>query len=111
MFDDIAASPGSHRLDSAARTACAVTATAPRHRIAEADEHVASPTHIAGNEHRLTCLAEKRGELFRAGTKGTRGPFAMNTKAARLAIDVVRFEFGDIMANIVDEMDFFWRNA
>ncbi len=76
---------------------------APCEGIAQPDHQMAGPPHIARNEDRLSCFSKKGIELFRTWTKCPCRPFSVNAEAPFFSVDIMGFEFGDVVAHIVDE--------
>lgn len=90
---------------AAKQPARAVTAGAKGmfHTAGLANEHPARAPHIAGNNDRLTDVAILRRQLGMTRGKAARGAFAMNPDWSGAAVDLVLFELGDVMRDVVYE--------
>ena len=70
-----------------------------------ADQHPTGPAHVAGDDHRLADLRDRRRAL-RDGPAETPAspPCDAPTRACVPAVDVVLFELGDVVGHVVDQV-------
>jgi hypothetical protein len=71
--------------------------------VGDACEHVRGGAHRSRDEHGLTHLSDRFGQVGMAGRKCPRGALSMHAQAAWCPVDGVRLELGEIVRDVVDQ--------
>src|SRR5262249_19559617 len=70
-----------------------------------ANEHIGIAAHIARDQHWLPEVPIDHGDLRMAGWQCPRGPLTVHAQAAGLAVNHVRLELANVMADIVNDLN------
>ena len=67
-----------------------------------ANQHPGGGAHAARHQHRLADLFVVSGQHHIAGAEGARGAFAVHADAKWVAVDIVVFELGHVVGDVID---------
>ena len=74
------------------------------HRARAADQDVARPAHVAGNQDRLADAAIAGRQFLVARRKGPRRALAMYAERLGHAVHLIGLDLGDVVGHVVDQV-------
>ena len=91
-------------LRAAQQASCPMTAAGKRF-LSATNKHIRVSPHIAWDEHWLAQAAVNFRNLWVPRRQGPRGAFAVHAQPAGLSVHHMRFEFADVVTDVVDDVE------